>query len=220
MCRPSYLHLALLLALVSSTVTSTHAKTSYHHLRQTTATATKGKRALLSIKQQQNEQPVVASNNEVDASSETTPTVGLPYTEKVEKGSSNEDSDRHSTLQDRHGPTLPDRVPHDVASTTITFKPTGGGSPDPAGTVDPSLGLPFLVVISGGTLFVLTAVIVAAKKMRNNDEEEEGEEDENEENADGDIEAADAAKEHGVVTKPAMDFSSIVPGNDVEEEAS
>ena len=208
MCRPSYLHLALLLALVSSTITSTHAKTS--HLRQIAATVTKDKRALLSIKQQQNEQPVVASNNEVDASSETTPTVGLPYTEKVEK----EDSDRHSTLQDRHGPTLPDRVPHDVDSTTITFKPTGGGGPDPAATVDPSLGLPFLVVIGGGTLFVLTAVIVAAKKMRNN-EDDEDEEDEDEDNADGDIEAADAAKDHG-----AMDFSSIVPGNDVEEEAS
>jgi len=208
MCRPSYLHLALLLALVSSTITSTHAKTS--HLRQIAATVTKDKRALLSIKQQQNEQPVVASNNEVDASSETTPTVGLPYTEKVEK----EDYDRHSTLQDRHGPTLPDRVPHDVDSTTITFKPTGGGGPDPAATVDPSLGLPFLVVIGGGTLFVLTAVIVAAKKMRNN-EDDEDEEDEDEDNADGDIEAADAAKDHG-----AMDFSSIVPGNDVEEEAS
>ena len=219
MCRPSYLHLTLLLALVSSTVTSTHAKTSHHHLRQIAATATKGKRALLSIKQQQNEQPVVASNNEIDASTETetAPTVGLPYTEKVEMASSNEDSDRHSTLQDRHGPTLPDRIPHDVDSTTITFKPTGGG-PDPAGTVDPSLGLPFLVVIGGGTLFVLTAVIVAAKKMRNNDEEEEEEDEDGDNNADDDIEAADAAKEHGAVTKPAMDFSSIVPG--VEEEAS
>ena len=199
MCCPPYLHLALLLALVSSTVTGADAKTSsHHHLRQS-------KRALLSIKQEQNSDQPTAGNSEVESTTSTTPTVGLPYTELVEPSSS-EDSD----LQDRHSPVLPDRVPHDVELEEVIFVPPSNarGKSD-----DPSLGLPFIVVIGGGTLFVLTSVIVAAKKMRNNDEDEEDEDDDEDIN-DDDVEAADVAKEGSAVTKSAMDFSSIVPGND------
>ena len=203
MCRPSYLHLALLLALVSSTVTGTDAKTSsHHHLRQS-------KRSLLSIKQEQNSDQPSAGSNEVDA---TTPTVGLPYTELVEPSTSSEDS----APQDRHSPVLPDRVPHDVDPKIIKLVPGGNGSSSGDGSDDPSLGLPFIVVIGGGTLFVLTAVIVAAKKMRNNDEDED--EGDDEEINDEDVEAADVAKEGSAVTKSAMDFSSIVPGNEVVTE--
>ena len=186
------------MALVSSTVTGADAKTSsHHHLRQS-------KRALLSIKQEQNSDQPIAGNSEVESTTSTTPTVGLPYTELVEPSSS-EDSD----LQDRHSPVLPDRIPHDAELEEVIFVPpsNAGGKSD-----DPSLGLPFIVVIGGGTLFVLTAVIVAAKKMRNNDEDEDDEDDED--INDDDVEAADVAKEGSAVTKSAMDFSSIVPGND------
>lgn len=200
MCRPPYLHLALLLALVSSTVTTADAKSlSHHHLRQS-------KRALLSIKQEQNSDQPSAGEGNSEVESTTTPTVGLPYTELVEPSTSSESSDP----QDRHSPVLPDRVPHDVELEEVIFIPpsNAGGKSD-----DPSLGLPFIVVIGGGTLFVLTAVIVAAKKMRNNDEDEEDEDDEEDIN-DDDVEAADFAKEGSAGIKSAMDFSSIVPGND------
>ena len=202
MCRPSYLHLALLLALVSSTVTTANAKTStHHHLRQS-------KRALLSIRQEQNSDQPTAVNNEVDSA--TTPTVGLPYTELVEPSTSSDDS----SPQDRHSPVLPDRVPHDPEPPKIIkLVPGGNETSSGEGSNDPSLGLPFIVVIGGGTLFALTAVIVAAKKMRSDDEDEEDEDDDEDIN-DDDVEAADVAKEGSAVTKPAMDFSSIVPGND------
>jgi hypothetical protein len=197
MFRSSYLHLALLLALVSSTVITAHAKTSHHHLRKNkaTAAATTSNRALLSIKQEQNsDQPVP-------------PTVGLPYAEMVEKPSTSSDD---SDIIDRHSPALPDRVPHDVELTKVIFVP--GNDSTSRGTNDPSLGLPFIVVIGGGTLFVLTAVVIAANKMRNNDDDEDNDEDDEDIN-DDDVEAADVAKEGSAVTKSAMDFSSIVPGN-------
>ena len=210
MCRPPYLHLALLLALVSSTVTGADAKPSSHHhlLRQS-------KRALLSITQVQNSDQPSAGNSEVEstASTGTIPKVGLPYIDLVEPSTSSEDSDP----QDRHSPVLPDRVPHDPELKEVIFVPppssTGGGSSDP------SLGLPFMVVIGGGTLFALTAIIVAARKMRNNDEDEEGEDEGDDEDInDDDVEAADVAKEGSAVAKPAMDFSSIVSSCEVVTE--